>query len=67
VYTVETAKKGNRNDTLFWTASPAREMADAGEIGTEAAAAFLRSAAVAAGLPEQEARRTVASAMGGTR
>jgi Bifunctional DNA primase/polymerase, N-terminal len=64
---VETAKEGNRNDILYWAACRAREMADAGEVGTEGAAAFLRSAAVAAGLSEAEARRTVASAMGSTR
>jgi hypothetical protein len=67
VRTVETARVSQRNDTLYWAACRAREMADAGELGTEGATAFLVSAAVAAGLPEREARRTIASAMGGDR
>jgi len=64
---VETAREKTRNDTLYWAACRVREMADAGETGAEDATAALVSAAVAAGLHEREARRTVASAMGGTR
>jgi hypothetical protein len=47
--------EGNRNDGLFWAASRAVEDGAADLDG-------LVAAAVSAGLPEQEARRTVASA-----
>jgi hypothetical protein len=63
--TVQQARPGTRNETLFWAASRAAEMvserkADAGDIAVQ-----LAGAAAAAGLPEVEARRTIASALRG--
>ena len=63
--TVETAPVGQRNAALYWAANRARELVAAGELGADGAAAFLCASAVAAGLPEREAARTVASAMRG--
>jgi Bifunctional DNA primase/polymerase, N-terminal len=64
VHTVETAPQGQRNDALFWAACRAAEIDGAGR--DESCAALL-DAALTAGLPEREARKTIASAMGGTR
>jgi len=61
--TVETAPVGRRNDALFWAANRAREMAAAGEFHSFRAVALLLDAAIAAGLAEAEARKTIASAM----
>jgi hypothetical protein len=61
---VETAKPGGRNDALYWASCRAAEL-DGAELG--AAAAALLDAALTAGLTESEARRTIASAMGGGR
>jgi hypothetical protein len=57
VRTVETAPQGQRNDTLFWAASRA--------VAEGADPADLLPAALAAGLPEAEARKTIRSAAGG--
>jgi hypothetical protein len=65
VYSVETAPEGQRNNILYWASCRAAEMVSAGELGADGATAFLVSAAVAAGLPERDARKTVASAMRG--
>ena len=65
--TVGAAKPGTRNDTLFWAASRAAEMAAAGEVAGRDAAGQLLAAASSAGLSEQESVRTIASAMKGTR
>ncbi|MGP3950090.1 bifunctional DNA primase/polymerase [Streptomyces sp. 7N604] len=51
------APKGQRNDRLYWTACRAYETTDAPQL-----AAALIDAAVHIGLPENEARATVASA-----
>ena len=65
VHTVETAPEGQRNNILYWASCRAREMVTAGEVGADGATAFLVSAAVAAGLPERDARKTIASGMRG--
>ena len=66
VHTVETAPEGQRNNILFWASCRVREMVAAGELGDgRGATAFLVSAAVAAGLSERDARKTIASAMRG--
>jgi hypothetical protein len=65
VRTVETAPVGQRNDALFWAASRAQELVAAGKVTAADAAGSLLSAAVTVGLPEAEARRTIASAMRG--
>jgi hypothetical protein len=64
VRTVEAAQPGQRNDALYWAACRAAELngADHGAV-TKA----LVAAALTAGLPEREARRTIASALGGGR
>lgn len=64
VRTVETAPQGQRNDALFWSACRAAELEDA---DPEALTSALVSAALTAGLAECEARRTIASALGGGR
>jgi Bifunctional DNA primase/polymerase, N-terminal len=65
VRTVQAAPEGQRNDTLFWAACRCAELDD--RVDREAAAAALLPAAITAGLTEREARRTIASAMGGVR
>ncbi len=65
VHTVETAPEGQRNNILYWASCRVREMVTAGEVGADGATAFLVSAAVAAGLPERDARKTIASGMRG--
>jgi hypothetical protein len=64
VRTVESAKEGTRNDTLYWAASRAAELS-----GNERDAAIdaLLHAAGCAGLSAREAWRTVQSAIGGDR
>ncbi len=52
----------NRNNVLYWGAKRLRERAQAGQIGQTEAAALLLAAAVSTGIPEIEARRTIASA-----
>jgi hypothetical protein len=63
--TVEQARPGTRNETLFWAASRASEMAGEGKADARDVAGQLVSAALSAGLPEDEARRTITSAMRG--
>jgi hypothetical protein len=65
--TVANAKRGTRNETLFWSASRAAEMTAAGHADERDVAAQLLAAAVAIGLSEQEAMRTITSAMRGNR
>jgi Bifunctional DNA primase/polymerase, N-terminal len=64
VRTVETAQLGGRNDALYWAACRAAELD--GDDHAAAGSALLE-AALTAGLTEPEARRTIASAMGGGR
>jgi len=65
--TVAAAKPGTRNVTLHWAACRAAEMTAAGLADERDVAAQLLASAVAAGLPETEAMRTITSAMKGTR
>lgn len=57
VRTVAAAQQGNRNAALFWASCRAAENGHLAEL-----AEALVSAAVSAGLPESEARQTIASA-----
>jgi hypothetical protein len=63
--TVESAPVGRRNDALFWASCRAAEMIAEGRLAPDSAAGQLADAAAAAGLPEPEARRTIASALRG--
>jgi len=63
--TVEQAQQGTRNERLFWAASRAAEMVAAGSADAREVTEQLVAAAVSAGLPDAEARRTIASAMRG--
>jgi hypothetical protein len=63
--TVEQAPAGTRNERLYWAACRAAEMAAAGWTDARDLAGQLVTAALAAGLPEDEARRTITSAMRG--
>lgn len=58
------AGEGQRNDKLYWAAARAYEHAAAGRLDEGAAERALIRAAVETGLPESEARSTVASARG---
>jgi hypothetical protein len=58
--TVERAKEGQRHGTLFWAACRVGELITAGQVGSEWAAQQLAQAAATAGLPDIEARRTIA-------
>lgn len=60
---VEQAPEGQRNDSLNWAAWQARELVARGA-ARDHVAGLLIAAACTAGLPETEARRTVASGMG---
>jgi hypothetical protein len=55
---VARAPEGRRNGVLFWAACRVGEVIAAGQINSEFAAELLARAAVLAGLPEAEARRT---------
>ena len=55
-----------RNNVAYWAACRATELVSAGEIDQGFAADLIALAATCAGLPENEARRTVASAFRGT-
>lgn len=57
VASVAEARQGNRNHLLYWAACTAREEGTLGDILEQ-----LVEAALSAGLPEFEARRTIASA-----
>lgn len=59
---IRDAGEGTRNGRLFWAATRMRERVDAGELQDAEAQRALLEAASAAGLPQIEARRTVASA-----
>ncbi len=59
---VAAAPQGERNARLFWAACRCVEAALRGEMPTGAVAAALEQAALAAGLPQPEARRTITSA-----
>ena len=63
--TVEHARPGTRNDRLFWASCRAAEMIADGKADEADVTRQLLGAAVAAGLGDVEARRTVASAMRG--
>jgi bifunctional DNA primase/polymerase-like protein len=59
---VEEAKEGERNAVLFWAACRAAEMLRNGELPSQSFGAdILRLVAARAGLPDWEARRTIAS------
>ena len=58
------AREGQRNDKLYWAAARAYEHTAAGRLDEGAAERALIRAAVETGLPESEARSTVASARG---
>jgi hypothetical protein len=61
--TVEQALEGSRNQTLNWASWQARELVAQG-VDRDGVADLLIAAACTAGLPEAEARRTVASGLG---
>ncbi len=58
---VKFAPESQRNSTLYWGACRLGEAISKGEIGSAIAEALLVRAALQAGLPEAEARRTIAS------
>jgi hypothetical protein len=58
---VKFAPESQRNSTLYWGACRLGEAIAKGEIGSSVAEALLVRAALQAGLPEAEARRTIAS------
>lgn len=60
--TVAAAPEGQRNTVLNWAAWQARELLDSA--GRDTVTCTLLAAAAACGLPEGEARRTVASGLG---
>jgi hypothetical protein len=63
---VATAREGQRNATLYWSACRIAELASEGAIPRQEAAGALLAAAVAIGLPAIEAQRTIASGIQGT-
>jgi hypothetical protein len=62
VRTVLDAPQGHRNSRLYWAACKAFEHSAAGHFPEAAAESALMQAAVAAGLPDNEAAATIASA-----
>ena len=62
---VAEAPKGQRNQRLYWSACRVAEAARARQADPAILTEALVSAATGAGLPEAEARRTIASAMQG--
>lgn len=62
---VESAAEGARNSTLHWAACRAGEMAAVGELDAASAATVFLAAAASVGLPDWEARRTIASGLRG--
>jgi hypothetical protein len=60
---VRAAAVGNRNRALFWAACRVREHGDNGTLDVDAARQVLCDAAVAAGLTEDEAQRTIRSGL----
>lgn len=63
VRTVARAPSGTRNERLYWAACRAAEMVADGKTDAREVMDQLVAAAAVAGLPEPEARRTIASAM----
>ena len=63
---VKFAPESQRNGTLHWGACRLGEAIRKGDIGSSVAEALLVRAALRAGLPEAEARRTIASGLGTT-
>jgi hypothetical protein len=63
IRTVATASAGERNRILFWAGCRAAEMIADGSLSESEALAELTAAAVYAGLPEQEAIRTIRSGL----
>jgi hypothetical protein len=64
---VERAPEGQRNGMLFWAACRVGELVAAGQISSQWGADQLARAAMVAGLPEIEARRTIDSGFDRTR
>lgn len=60
---IATAAEGERNAVLHWAACRLGERVRAGQLGEREAQALLVAAAIAAGLPEREARPTVNSGL----
>jgi hypothetical protein len=60
---VATASEGERNQTLFWSSCRAAEMIAAGRLNESDARALLVEAAVRAGLPPDEATKTIKSGL----
>ena len=58
---LEATPERDRNTRLFWSACRAAELVSAGQIDQPTATEVLIDAATRTGLPEAEARRTVAS------
>jgi hypothetical protein len=63
IATVLDAVQGERNNALHWSACRAAEMAGAGQLTEDQVHDALGRAAACAGLDEDEARRTIASAL----
>jgi hypothetical protein len=63
VRTIAHAPEGQRNSILFWAACRAGEAVRAGQADEDFAATVLVEAALRAGLPQAEARRTIDSGM----
>jgi hypothetical protein len=57
------APEGTRNDILFWSACRAAELIAAGNLVESDAIALLVEAAARAGLPKDEATRTIRSGL----
>ena len=63
VRTVAESREGGRNDRLFWAACRAAEHAASGRLSLDVAASALLDAAQSAGLPFDEADKTLRSAV----
>lgn len=63
VRVVLAAKEGERNSSLYWSSCRAAGLVSAGQVDETTVTGVLVDAAVRAGLPEQEALRTVASGL----
>jgi hypothetical protein len=60
---LEATPERDRNTRLFWSSCRAAELVSAGRIDESTATDLLAAAAARTGLPEAEARRTIASAL----
>jgi hypothetical protein len=58
---VASSTKGRRNECLFWAACRVGEMVSRGQVSAQSAGHQILDAALAAGLPAYEARRTINS------